>query len=354
MSIEILINGAAQPLNDALSALANLAPNQMVARASTGPAEVKPISDVGLSAVSSTAANAATAIGLGVSSLVSHGRLTLTDSSPLITTNTVDGSDNRIVTIIAGGAVSANRGGRIECSGNEATNAGKVRCVPGVADGVTAGVVELCNAGGSAVLTVAAARGLLNGVLALANTTAPTTFPTAGIFAEGGEVKAWDTSGNFTTLSDHPIDAAAEAGVVIDPNDGLPHVYRCGNVYLGVERFDYTDPLTGSVQVVERSIPNFTPRDWDTDQEAIYQQSLAERQKFEAERDAAIARAESVASEMSDRTDDLTEEESRFVLHVAQEAELYVNTDPPPLYTKMAPPQWMRDRGVVSHIAVAK
>lgn len=189
-----------QVVNSVITALIGLAANRFIARASTGDAEPKVITDFAFAFLDdANAATAATTLGLGASSLVSHGRLTLTDGSPLITTNTSDGSDNRTVIIVGGGAVSANRGGRIECSGNEATNAGKVRLIPGVADGVTAGTVDLCNTAGAAVLAVAATRVTLSSVLAADNVSAPGTFAVAQQWAASGRYKQANTAGNITS-----------------------------------------------------------------------------------------------------------------------------------------------------------
>lgn len=103
----------------------------------------------------------------------------------------------------------------------------------------------------------------------LANGTRPTTFPTAGFVAESGEVSVWDTSGNFTLLSNHAVDRAIAAGIVIDfEADPLPDIYYSRNVYLGKEKFRYVDP-TGTVQVQYVDIPEDEIRDWDEDQELI-------------------------------------------------------------------------------------
>jgi len=102
------------------------------------------------------------------------------------------------------------------------------------------------------------------------NGAAPTA-STAGaiLWAETGELKVRDQSGNVTTLSPHHLDQLPS----IDPEDTLPVVVHHKNAYVGQEETIYlsklarlVEQLTGETLIYKRTMPRAERRTYEQDE----------------------------------------------------------------------------------------
>lgn len=115
-----------------------------------------------------------------------------------------------------------------------ATGRWNVYC-PGTADNYFAGNVILAATTGNLLIgsSVTAGTNLATGIV-LKNGTAPSSYPHVQIWADTGELKVADTSGNVTTLSPHAEDGPEE---LYDESPGIEWVIPHINVFTGEIRW---------------------------------------------------------------------------------------------------------------------
>ena len=184
-------------------------------------------------------------------------------------------------------------------------------------------------------------------VLAIANGTAPTTYPHVQLCALSGELNVYDTAGNNTVLSNHKVDEAIAAGIVIDFNsDPVPDVYYSRNPYIGKEKFRYISP-NGVVQVVYRDLPPREVRDWKTDQQSMQSESEKRHAEWrESKRqhpERCNQEADGILRKSGVKVGDLDRQSKEFIKAVRNREFLEPE---PEVHAARNPPQWMVKAGV--------
>lgn len=173
--------------------------------------------------------------------------------------------------------------------------------------------------------------------IAIDNGTAPSTYPRVQIWAEGGEGKIADTSGNVTVLSPHAVDRGVEAGIIVNPDDHCPQVHHEYNVYTGWEMFRYHDPVTGKTQVVQRELPVEMKRDWYADQQSMKADSDAEIATWQREKNSHDEVSAELVREATSQGKELSPEDIESLRFERARPDVYEVKDPP---------LWMQQRGV--------
>jgi hypothetical protein len=109
--------------------------------------------------------------------------------------------------------------------------------------------------------------------------------PSAGairIWAQSGEARVMDESGNVTTFSPHNTD-----GIVVDADDVYPVTVHHKNPYLGIEQWIYlsklarlVESLTGEKIIYDETIQQ---KDWAADEQNAHLKSVLAIEKYDAE-----------------------------------------------------------------------
>lgn len=113
----------------------------------------------------------------------------------------------------------------------------------------------------------------------------------SGLYAETGELFAFDQAGNTTQISPHADDSPAPKELDEDTSAAIPIVIKHANPYVGTEEWIHlsalakaVEKLTGEQFVFSRELPPEKKRDWEADQAEAAARRLEEVAKFEAEK----------------------------------------------------------------------
>lgn len=141
--------------------------------------------------------------------------------------------------------------------------------------------------------------------IGIGNGTAPTTYPVVQLWADSGELKAADTSGNVATLTSNVNEFPADMAI----STKYPYVSMVDNVYLGQRRYIAEGKMAELVQTLARTAgllkadeyiiryEDIAKHDWDAGQQKIYDRQQADVDAATAKRALLAAQIAAEANE---------------------------------------------------------